>query len=169
MQLQVGYLCLPDPSPPYLVIRRQLVTCPAWPSRQCSNMSLHTPCPFVPLLPPEYVSPEVHFKLTRALHADRGIHIVCSAGEVHARERIREAHAVVGKEHGAERKRVTQPDGVSRDDACEEWGVVATAVGVFEELAEVIQVQACTETVPAWETPGRIWPTCRALWDDAYA
>lgn len=75
-------------------------------------MSFYTPRPLVPLFPPKHVPAKVHLELTRALHAHRRIHVVRPAREVHTRERIREARAIVREEYGSERKRVAQPNGV---------------------------------------------------------
>ncbi|KAJ2987305.1 hypothetical protein NUW54_g9463 [Trametes sanguinea] len=102
-------------------------------------MPLDPPRPLVPLLPPEHVPPEVHLELARALDPDRRVYVVRRAGQVHARERVREAHAVVREEDRAERERVPEPDRVPGGEARERGGVVPPAVGVLEELTEVVE------------------------------
>lgn len=112
------------------------------------------------------IATKIHVKLALPFDADGSKHVVVDTGDVETRERRGEADAVVREEHLARGECVAAADCVACADAfLEPRDVVAPAIGVLEELAAVVQVEAGAEAVPAWEPPVGIGSACRAcIW-----
>jgi len=116
-------------------------------------MTLHPPSPLIPILPPEQLSAKVHLKLSLPLHTDRSVYIVRLAREVHALEGVTQPQSVPREEYRGGGILVPEADRVSWGDAGEEGVGVAPAIRIFKEFAEVIEVQACAEAIPARKAP----------------
>lgn len=101
-------------------------------------MALHPPAPLVAFKPPEHVSTKVDLKLIRAFHADRSVDVLRGPGHVDPRESIRQPDTIVREENAARGELVSAAYGVPWGDASEERSVVSSAVGIFEELAEIV-------------------------------
>jgi hypothetical protein len=94
---------------------------------------------------------------------------------VHARpidphKGVRQATAIVGEEERAGAELVSAADDVPGGNSRKpsSWRVnrvVAAAVGVFEELAQIIEVPTGAETIPPRQTPRRVWLACRTYRD----
>lgn len=119
-------------------------------------MPLNPPRPFAPLFPPKILTSKINLKVAMAFHAYRGEHIVIMPGEIYSREGRGQAHAVVREEQRPRGELVPTPNGIARVDASHIVGVVAPAIGVLEELAEVVQMEPGAESVPAGQPPGRV-------------
>jgi len=95
-----------------------------------------------------------------SFHPDSGKHVLGMPGQVNTGERRGQALTVIGVEYGACLELVGAADGVSWVDAGYGVGVVPPAVGILEEFAEVVEVEAGAHSVPAWETPYWVRSTC---------
>ena len=81
-------------------------------------------------------------------------------GQVNTRECRRQALTVVGVKYGACLELVGAADGVSWVDAGYGIGVVASAVGILEEFAEIVEMETGAHSVPSRETPYWVRSTC---------
>ena len=92
------------------------------------------------------------------------------ARHIDPRKGVRQAPPVVGEEERAGEDRVaaelvSAADDVPGRNSRKSWlvdRVVAPAVGVFEELAQIVEVPGGTETIPPRQTPGWVWFARRA-------
>ena len=104
-------------------------------------MIVNPPRHVVPLPPAKTRRTKVHLDLVRALEANRGVHVVVDARHVDADKRVRQAASIVGEEQRAGAELVSATDDVPRRYSRKRRRrVVSTAVGVLEELAQIVEV-----------------------------
>jgi len=141
-------------------VGRQLLVTRSRSSCQPPNVTFNSPSPFIPFFPPEEFTAKVHLELTLALDANRRKDIICLSGKVDPTEGVRQTDSVVRVEEISCGELVATSNGVTgRDGGQRGLGVVVTpAIWIFEELAEVVKMQPCTKTVPAWKAPFGIRP-----------
>ena len=126
--------------------------------RGASNIArtpLDTPRPLIGRLPHKDIASEVDLHIARALHPDRRKHVVVVLRHEDARERGWKRYTVVGEEQTPAGELVAAADDVARAEAREDAAgvVVASAVWIFKEFAEVIEVEGGGEAIPAWVPP----------------
>lgn len=130
-------------------------------------MSVHPPRHIIPLLPLKIQRTKVHFNLVRPFEPDRSVHIVVHARPIDPHKGVRQATAVVGEEERAGAELVSAADDVPGGNSrkpSSSWSVnrvVTAAVGIFEELAQIVEVPGGAEPIPPRETPRRVWLACR--------
>jgi hypothetical protein len=136
-------------------------------------MAVDAPSHLIPFSPPKIRRAKVDLYLVRTLKADRGVHVMAHARHVDPHKRVWQANAVVREEERAGAELVPAADddalfptrnlkmSAGESSAWRVYPVVPTAVGIFEELAQIVQVQGRAETVPPGQTPRRIWFACR--------
>lgn len=112
-------------------------------------MTFHPPGPFVTFFPPKQLGTEVHLEIAPTLHANSCEDVLLVPGKIDASERIRKAYTIVGEEQRPCLEYISAAHGVAWADGFYRVCVVSSAVGVLEELAEVVQVKAGTHSVPA--------------------
>ena len=78
--------------------------------------------------------------------------------KIYPREGIRETATLVREEHDTGVEFISTSNYVARADLDWALGVVAAPARVFEELAEIVQVQSSTESVPSRESERGIRP-----------
>ena len=79
-------------------------------------------------------------------------------GKIYPREGIRETATLVREEHDTGVEFISTSHDVARADPDRVLGVIAAPIRVFKELAEIIQVQSSTESVPSRESERGIRP-----------
>lgn len=122
-------------------------------TRQAPNMPFYSPRPFVTLQPSERLSSEIHLELTVSFHSNGGKNIVEVARHVYSSEGRSKSLAVISVEKRPCMKFITATNSVPRIDTTYSIRVVPSAVGIFEKFTEIIEMEACTQTIPARETP----------------
>jgi len=84
------------------------------PTTQPAHMTLHSPPPFIPLLPSKQIGAKIDNELIRSFHANSGIDIVCLTRQIDSGECGEKPPAVMGEEYTSGGKVVAAANGVTR-------------------------------------------------------
>jgi hypothetical protein len=117
-----------------LLVGRKFIVCIRRSSYHPTNVTIHPPRPFISVIPIEKVSSKVDLEFATTFNADGGKYIMVLTRQVDPIECRRKTHAIIGVEENPIPKFVTATDRVTRINAGQGIGVVATACGVFKEF-----------------------------------
>jgi len=145
-----------------LLVGRKFIVDASGATSHPSNMAFYSPGPFVPFLPSKHFPAKVYLEVTISFHPNCSENILILARKIDTIESRWKAYAIVCIKQGPSLEFVPTPDCVSWVDAIYSVCVVASAIRVLEELAEVIEVKSSAHSVPTWKTPGGIWSACSA-------
>jgi hypothetical protein len=133
-------------------------------------MSVDPPRHIIPLRPLKIRRTKIHLYLVRPFQPDRSVHVVVHARPIDPHKGVRQTTAVVGEEERAGAELVSAADDVPGGNSrktttiSSSWRVnrvVPAAVGIFEELAQIVEVPGGAESIPPRQTPRRVWLACR--------
>jgi hypothetical protein len=145
-----------------LCIRGELQIVLSRTTRQPSNVSFNSPSPFIPLLPLKQLPTEVNLNCIFPFQAYSSVYVMILTREINTCKSNWQAIAVVRVENAPIDKFVSIANDVSGRNVVQLISVIAAAIWILKEFAEIIKMETRTQSIPSRQSPRWIWTTSRA-------